>query len=387
MKAGISFSCGSNRDEGGHSLSYLFEPLNLRNLTLPNRIAVSPMCQYSAQDGLANDWHLVHLGGFAQGGAGLVLTEATAVLPEGRITADDLGLWSDGQIEPLRRICRFINAQGAAAGIQLAHAGRKASTRKPWAGQPGTVPLGEGGWNTVGPSAIAFDPQHQAPAALGQEQTGEVVQAFVQAALRARTAGFQVVELHAAHGYLLHQFLSPLSNQRQDSYGGSFENRIRLLLEVTTAVRSVWPEDLPLLVRLSATDWVDGGWNPDETVELSRRLKPLGVDLVDVSSGGTAASAKVPVGPGYQTRFAERVRQEAGIPSSAVGMITQPAQAEHILRTGQADLVMLGRELLRDPRWPLHAAEVLGDRDVPWPAQYLRAAHASTPIRPALGKG
>ena len=321
-----------------------------------------------------------------KGGAWLILTEATAVLPEGRITAEDLGLWSDGQIEPLRRIRHFINAQGAAAGIQLAHAGRKANTRKPWAGEPGTVPISEGGWNTVGPSAIAFDPQHQAPAALGGEQIGEVVNAFIQAAQRALKAGFQVVEIHGAHGYLLHQFLSPLSNQGQDCYGGTFENRIRLLLEVTNAVRSVWPEDLPLLVRLSATDWVDGGWNADETVELARLLKPLGVDLIDVSSGGTSASAKMPVGPGYQTRFAERVRQEAGIPSSAVGMITQPAQAEHVLRTGQADLVMLGRALLRDPRWPLHAAEVLGDHNVPWPAQYLRAAHATTPIRHPLRK-
>ena len=366
-------------------MSCLFEPMILRHVTLPNRIVVSPMCQYSALDGLANDWHLVHLGGLAQGGAGLVLTEATAVLPEGRITAEDLGLWADGQIEPLRRIRHFINAQGAAAGIQLAHAGRKASTRKPWEGVPGTVPIGEGGWSTVGPSAIAFDPQHQAPAALSGEQIGAVVKAFIQAAQRALHAGFQVVELHAAHGYLLHQFLSPLSNQRQDCYGGSFENRIRLLLEVTTAVRTVWPEELPLLVRLSATDWVEGGWNPDETVALARRLKPQGVDLIDVSSGGTAAGARVPVGPGYQTRFAERVRQEAGIPSGAVGMITQPAQAEHILRTGQADLVMLGRELLRDPRWPLHAAEVLGDGNVPWPAPYLRAAHAATPRRHALG--
>jgi 2,4-dienoyl-CoA reductase-like NADH-dependent reductase (Old Yellow Enzyme family) len=368
-------------------LSYLFEPLDLRNVTLPNRIVVSPMCQYSAQDGLANDWHLVHLGGLAQGGAGLVLTEATAVLPEGRITAEDLGLWSDGQIEPLRRVRHFINAQGAAAGIQLAHAGRKASTSRPWAGKPGTVPLGEGGWNTVGPSPIAFDSQHRAPSALDGEQIGHVVGAFVQAARRALAAGFQVVEIHAAHGYLLHQFLSPLSNQRQDAYGGSFDNRIRLLLEVTTAVRTVWPEDLPLLVRLSATDWVDAGWNPDETVELARRLKPLGVDLIDVSSGGTAATAKMPVGPGYQTRFAERVKQEAGMPSSAVGMITQPAQAEHILRTGQADLVLLGRELLRDPRWPLHAAEVLGESKVSWPAPYLRAAHATTPIRPFFTKG
>ena len=365
-------------------MSCLFEPLSLRNVTLPNRIAVSPMCQYSAQDGLAGDWHLVHLGGLAQGGAGLVLTEATAVLPEGRITARDLGLWADGQVEPLRRIRHFINAQGAAAGIQLAHAGRKANTREPWAGQPGSVPSREGGWTTVGPSAIAFDPQHQPPAALDDAQIAAVVEAFVQAARRALAAGFQLVEIHAAHGYLLHQFLSPLSNQREDCYGGRFENRIRLLLEVTTAVRSVWPGDLPLLVRLSATDWLEGGWSPDETVELARRLKPLGVDLIDVSSGGTSASAVVPVGPGYQTRFAERVRQEAGIPSSAVGMITQPAQAEHILRTGQADLVMLGRELLRDPRWPLHAAAALGDAGVPWPAPYLRAAHAATPIRPAL---
>jgi 2,4-dienoyl-CoA reductase-like NADH-dependent reductase (Old Yellow Enzyme family) len=361
-------------------MSYLFEPLTLRKLTLPNRIAVSPMCQYSAKDGLANDWHLVHLGGFAMGGAGLVLTEATAVQPQGRITGADLGLWSDEQIEPLRRITQFIKAQGAVAGIQLAHAGRKASTWKPWAGKAGSVPLAEGGWTPVAPSPIPFDPQHLTPTALSVEQIQEVVAAFADAARRALAAGFQVAELHAAHGYLLHQFLSPLSNQRQDGYGGGFEQRIRLLLEVTTAVRAVWPEDLPLLVRVSATDWVEGGWNADETVELARRLKPLGADLIDVSSGGSAPHAKVPLGPGYQTLFAERVRHESGIPSSAVGMITQPAQAEHVLRTGQADLIMLGRELLRDPHWPLHAAALLGDTRVPWPAQYVRAAAAGTPI-------
>jgi 2,4-dienoyl-CoA reductase-like NADH-dependent reductase (Old Yellow Enzyme family) len=362
-------------------MSRLFEPLHLRTLVLPNRIAVSPMCQYSARDGLANDWHLVHLGGFAVGGAGLVMTEATAVQPQGRISAEDLGLWSDHQIEPLRRISRFINAQGAVAGIQLAHAGRKANTRKPGSAQPGTVPLSEGGWNTVAPSEIPFDPQHRDPAALAGEQIREVVQAFAAAAERALTAGFQVAEIHAAHGYLMHQFLSPLSNQRLDLYGGSFENRIRMLLEVTAAVRSVWPEVLPLFVRVSATDWVEGGWNVDETVELARRLRPLGVDLIDVSSGGTAPHAKIPLGPGYQTGFAQQVRQGAGIPSSAVGLITQPAQAEHILRTGQADLIMLGRELLRDPRWPLHAAAALGDGGVPWPEQYLRAAPPATPVR------
>ena len=365
-------------------MSCLFQPLSLRKLVLPNRIAVSPMCQYSAVDGLAMDWHLVHLGGLARGGSGLVFTEATAVQPEGRITADDLGLWSDDQTGPLRRICSFIHAQGAAAGIQLAHAGRKAGTRKPWAGQPGSVPLAEGGWPTVGPSALAFDDLHRAPEALEPEQLREVVEAFARAADRARTAGFQVVEVHAAHGYLLHQFLSPLSNRRTDAYGGPFENRIRLLLEVTTAVRAVWPEDLPVFVRLSATDWLEGGWTPEETVAVARRLKDLGVDLIDVSSGGTSPLATMPIGPGYQTLFAQQVRQGAGLPSSAVGLITQPAQAEHILRTGQADLIMMGRELLRNPHWPLFAADQLGDVNVPWPAQYARAAHRAAPLRGPL---
>ena len=354
-------------------MSLLFEPLSLRQITLPNRIAVSPMCQYSAQEGLANDWHLVHLGSRAVGGAGLVIVEATAVLPEGRITADDLGIWSDAHVEPLHRITRFIESQGAVAGVQLAHAGRKASTWRPWLGKHGSVPIGDGGWIPVAPSAIPFDPQHTTPEALSEAQIEALVQAFVRAA-----------EVHAAHGYLLHQFLSPLSNQRRDQYGGCFENRIRLLLQVTAAVRKAWPEELPLFVRLSATDWVEDGWNPDETVELARRLKDLGVDLIDVSSGGTAANAEIPVGPGYQTEFAERVKKEAGIASGTVGMITEPVQAEHILRTGQADLILLARELLRDPYWPLHAADELRNEQMPWPPQYLRAAHRSTPPRKSL---
>ena len=362
-------------------MSQLFQPLTLRQLKLPNRIAVSPMCQYSAKAGMANDWHLVHLGSRAVGGAGLVIIEATAISPDGRISPDDLGIWSDEHVEPLRRITRFIEAQGAFAGVQLAHAGRKASTWRPWLGKHGSVPIAAGGWTPVGPSTIAFSPEHAVPTALDDAGIAGVVQAFVEAAERSLAAGFKVAEVHAAHGYLLHQFLSPLSNQRQDRYGGSFDNRIRLLLEVTAAVREVWPEELPLFVRLSATDWVDDGWNADETVELARRLREIGVDLIDVSSGGTAANADIPVGPGYQTQFAERVRKEAGIATGTVGMITEAVQAEHILRTGQADLILLARELLRDPYWPLHAAEDLRDSSVAWPAQYVRAAHRDTPIR------
>ncbi|RMH97330.1 NADH:flavin oxidoreductase/NADH oxidase [Stutzerimonas nitrititolerans] len=366
-------------------MTQLFSPLTLRQLTLPNRIAVSPMCQYSAKEGMANDWHLVHLGSRAVGGAGLVIIEATAVSANGRISPEDLGIWSDAHVEPLRRITRFIEAQGSVAGIQLAHAGRKASTWRPWLGKHGSVPIAEGGWTPVGPSSIAFDPQHAIPEMLDEAGIAAVVQAFVRGAERALAAGFKVAEVHAAHGYLLHQFLSPLSNQRQDGYGGSFENRIRLLLEVAQAVRGVWPEELPLLVRLSATDWVEDGWNSDETVELARRLKALGVDLIDVSSGGTAANAEIPVGPGYQTQFAERVRREAGIATGTVGMITEAVQAEHILRTGQADLILLARELLRDPYWPLHAAEDLRESAVAWPPQYVRAAHRDTPLRPVSG--
>ena len=361
-------------------MSLLLEPYSLRQLTFLNRIAVSPMCQYSSVDGLANDWHLVHLGSRAVGGAGLIFTEATAVTADGRITPQDLGLWNDQQIEPLQRITRFIRAQGAVAGIQLAHAGRKASTWRPWLGKQGSIKVEDGGWVPVGPSPIAFDPRHTVPTQLDESQIQDVIQAFAGAAKRALEAGFSVVEVHAAHGYLLHQFLSPLSNQRRDQYGGSFENRIRLVLQVTEAVRAVWPEELPLFVRVSATDWVEDGWNPDETVELARRLKALGVDLIDVSSGGTAANAEIPVGPGYQTRFAERVRKEACIATGTVGMITEPAQAEHILRTGQANLILLARELLRDPYWPLHADDDLGGKKATWPAQYQRATHRDQPI-------
>jgi 2,4-dienoyl-CoA reductase-like NADH-dependent reductase (Old Yellow Enzyme family) len=351
-------------------MSLLLESFTLRELTLRNRIVVSPMCQYSAQDGLANDWHLVHLGSRAVGGAGLIFTEAAAVTEDGRITPEDLGLWNDEQIAPLQRITRFITAQGAVAGIQLAHAGRKASTWRPWLGKQGSIPADQGGWTPWGPSKIAFDPKHTPPTPLDVKQIQQVVQDFVAAAKRALTAGFSVVEIHAAHGYLLHQFLSPVSNQRQDEYGGSFENRIRLTLEVTQAVRDVWPQELPLFVRVSATDWVEDGWNPDETVELAKRLK----------TGGTAANAEIPVGPGYQTRFAERVKNESWIATGTVGMITEPAQAEHILRTGQADLILLARELLRDPYWPLHADDDLNGRQATWPAQYQRATHRDQPI-------
>ena len=361
-------------------MSLLHEPYTLRQLTLRNHIAVAPMCQYSCTDGLANDWHLVHLGSRAVGGAGLIFTEAAAVTQDGRITPEDLGIWNDEQIEPLQRITRFIAAQGVVAGIQLAHAGRKASTWRPWLGKEGSIAADQGGWTPWGPSNIAFDPHHTAPKALDDAQIKEVIQAFVDAAKRALTAGFKVVEVHAAHGYLLHQFLSPLSNQRNDNYGGSFENRIRLTLEVTEAVRAVWPAEWPVFVRVSATDWVENGWTADETVELSKRLKAAGADLVDVSSGGSSPDAKIPVGPGYQTEFAGRVRSEASIATGTVGMITDPVQAETILRTGQADLILLARELLRDPYWPLGSDEALGGRQAVWPAQYQRATHRDQPI-------
>ncbi|MDD2734934.1 MAG: NADH:flavin oxidoreductase/NADH oxidase [Desulfuromonadaceae bacterium] len=359
-------------------MSHLFESLTLRGVTLPNRIAVSPMCQYSSVDGSANDWHLMHLGSRAAGGAGLVLTEAVAVTPQGRISPHDLGLWSDEQIEPLARIVRFISQRGSVAGIQLAHAGRKGSTAPPWENRGVTLTEAEGGWPIVAPSAVPYDDGCIVPTALTGEGLTEITDAFVQAARRALLAGFQVAEVHAAHGYLLHQFLSPLSNRRSDGYGGSFENRIRLLREVVIAVRNVWPDHLPLLVRISATDWVEGGWDLEQSLELVRQLLPLGVDLIDCSSGGSAPHAIVPVGPGYQTQFAERVRRETGSKTGAVGMITDPAQADHIIRSGQADLVLLARELLRDPHWPLRAARELGHL-VPWPAQYVRSAPAHTP--------
>jgi 2,4-dienoyl-CoA reductase-like NADH-dependent reductase (Old Yellow Enzyme family) len=320
----------------------------------------------------------MHLGSRAAGGAGLVLTEAVAVTPQGRISPHDLGLWSDELIEPLARIVRFISQRGSVAGIQLAHAGRKGSTSPPWENRGVTLTEAEGGWPIVAPSAVPYDDGCTMPAALTAAGLTEITAAFVQAARRALLAGFQVAEVHAAHGYLLHQFLSPLSNRRSDAYGGSFENRIRLLREVVTAVRNVWPDHLPLLVRISATDWVEGGWDLEQSLELVRQLIPLGVDLIDCSSGGSAPHAKVPVGPGYQTQFAEQIRRETGSRTGAVGMITDPAQADHIIRSGQADLVLLARELLRDPQWPLRAARELGQL-VPWPAQYVRSAPAHTP--------
>jgi 2,4-dienoyl-CoA reductase-like NADH-dependent reductase (Old Yellow Enzyme family) len=351
---------------------HLFSPLALRSVTLRNRIAVSPMCQYSATDGRATDWHLVHLGARAVGGAGLVLAEATAVEARGRISPADLGLWDDAQIEPLARVVRFVESQGAASGVQLAHAGRKASVRAPW--DAGGAPLapGEGGWTIVAPSAVPFADGYATPHALEAAELAGIVRAFAAAARRAAAAGFRTIEVHAAHGYLLHQFLSPLSNRRTDAFGGSFENRTRLVREVVSAVRAQWPDELPLLVRISATDWAEGGWDVEQSVALARVLGTLGVDLVDVSSGGLVASAKVPAGPGYQTPFAERIRREAGIATGAVGMITAPEQADHVIRSGQADLVLLAREMLRDPHFPLRAARALG-HEGPWPTQYLRA--------------
>ncbi|MCM2249106.1 MAG: NADH:flavin oxidoreductase/NADH oxidase [Geothrix sp.] len=363
-------------------MSRLFTPLTLRGLTLPNRIAASPMCQYQAQDGLVNDWHLVHYGGLAQGGAGLVFTEAAAVLPEGRISPEDLGIWNHAQAEALAPVVRFIASQGAVPGIQLAHAGRKASNPAPWKGS-GSLPASQGGWTPAAPSALPFDEGWTVPTALDEPGILAVIEAFMDAARRAVAAGFRVIEVHAAHGYLLHQFLSPLSNHRTDAYGGSFANRTRLVREVVGALRQILPEELPLFVRISATDWVEGGWTLDQSVALARELKALGVDLVDCSSGGLAPRAEIPLGPGYQVPFAARLRAEADLPTGAVGLITEPEQAEAILAQASADLVLLGRELLRDPRWPLRAAKALGV-EVPWPASYLRAARGSVPTRQAL---
>jgi 2,4-dienoyl-CoA reductase-like NADH-dependent reductase (Old Yellow Enzyme family) len=360
----------------------LFDPLTIRDLTLPNRIMVSPMCEYSSINGFANDWHLVHLGSRAVGGAGVIMTEAAAVAPEGRISPEDLGIWSDDHVEFLSRITRFIHSQGSVAAIQLAHAGRKASTYRPWDGD-GAVPEEAGGWkNVVAPSAIPFAENFPMPQALTHDGIQAVVKAFAQAAGRALKAGFRVVEIHAAHGYLISEFLSPLANRRTDQYGGSFDNRIRLLLEVVRAVRESWPEGSPLFVRISATDWAEGGWTLDDSVELARHLKKSGVDLVDCSSGGNVPPTQIPVGPGYQTAFAERIRREANILTGAVGMITAPAQADHIIRTGQADLAIIAREFLRDPYWPLRAARELGC-PVPWPVQYVRAAPHGTKARDA----
>jgi 2,4-dienoyl-CoA reductase-like NADH-dependent reductase (Old Yellow Enzyme family) len=356
-------------------VSQLFSPITLRDVTFRNRVWVAPMCQYSAVDGVPNDWHLVHLGSFARGGAGLVLTEATAVVPEGRISPEDTGIWNDEQQAAWSRIVDFVHGQGAKAGMQLAHAGRKGSTFSGFTGRTGGVPDEEGGWTPVGPSATAF-PGLRDPEALDASGIRAVVTAFGDAAERALAAGFDVLEIHGAHGYLLHEFLSPLSNERTDEYGGSFENRVRLLLEVVAEVRGRVPAGTPVVVRLSATDWTEGGWDDDQTVRLAGLLAEAGVDLVDTSTGGNVP-ARIPVGPGYQVPFARRVRTEAGIPSGAVGLITDPKQAEDIIADGSADVVLLARELLREPHWPLRAAAELGvddeDQAALWPVQYQRA--------------
>lgn len=354
------------------TMSQLFSPLQIKDVTFKNRIAVSPMCQYSSQDGFANDWHLVHLGSKAVGGAGLILLEATGVSPEARITPDDLGIWKEDHLPELKRIVSFLKSQGAVPGIQLAHAGRKASHRSPWKGGTALHPGEEGAWTTVAPSALAFQEGGITPQALDEAGIQKVKDDFRAAAARSLEAGFQVVEIHAAHGYLLHQFYSPLSNHRTDQYGGSFDNRIRLLLEVVQSVQEVWPPHLPLLVRLSATDWTQGGWTVGDSVELVRRLKAQGVDLIDTSTGGNVPTAQIPAGPNYQVPFAEQIRKEAHILTGAVGIITQPGQAEEIIASGKADLVLIAREFLRDPHFPLHAAKALGV-DVAWPVQYERA--------------
>jgi 2,4-dienoyl-CoA reductase-like NADH-dependent reductase (Old Yellow Enzyme family) len=352
-------------------MSRLFSPLQLRSLSFRNRIFVSPMCQYSSRDGFPTDWHLVHLGSRAVGGAGLVMVEATAVSPEGRISPDDSGIWSDTHGEAFAPIARFIRSQGAVAGIQLAHAGRKASTDLPW---QGGGPLGpdQRGWQPVAPSPLPFSKGHPVPREATTADLDVIREQFMAATRRAMKAGFQVVEVHMAHGYLLHEFLSPLSNLRRDDYGGGLGNRMRFPLGITRAVRDVWPQDLPVFVRISATDWVEGGWDLDQSLELCRKLKEQGIDLIDCSSGGLVDYAVVPVGPGYQTPFSTAVRREVGMATGAVGLITDPVQAEQIVATGLADAVFLARQMLRNPYWPLEAAKAL-KADIPWPVQYLRA--------------
>jgi 2,4-dienoyl-CoA reductase-like NADH-dependent reductase (Old Yellow Enzyme family) len=355
-------------------MPHLFEPLTVKSVTLRNRIGVSPMCMYSSDDGVANDWHLVHLGARAAGGAGVVIAEATAVSPEGRISPKDAGIWGDQHVEPIARINRFIRSQGAVPGIQLAHAGRKASSAVPWEGGDYVSPE-KGGWEPIGPSPLAFgDGLERTPREMTRDDIARVQRDFVAAAQRALAAGVEWLELHGAHGYLAHEFLSPLANRRTDQYGGTFENRIRFVLELTRAVRAVWPDRLPLTVRISATDWVEGGWTLEESIALAKRLKAEGVDLIDVSSGGNAAHAKIPVGAGYQVPFAARIRREAVIATGTVGMITDPMQADQIVRNGEADLVLMAREFLRDPNWPLRAARALHVKPLPEPPkQYQRA--------------
>ena len=359
-------------DKNSTSAPHLFQPLTIRSVTLRNRVGVSPMCQYSADDGVANDWHFVHLGSRAVGGAGLVIVEATAVAPEGRITPGCLGLWGEKHVEPLARIAKFIKEHGAVAGIQIAHAGRKASADLPWQGGAHLAEA-QGGWETIAPSAIAFgDYLPKVPRAMTEADIVRVQGDFVATAKRALTAGFEWLELHAAHGYLFSEFLSPLVNHRTDKYGGSFENRIRLLLDTTRAVRKVWPEHLPLAVRISAIDWKEGGWDIEDSIALAKLLKAKGVDLMDCSSGGVVPDAKIKVEPGYQVPFAEKIRHGANIATAAVGFITEPEQADEIVRSGKADVVLLARQMLVDPYWPAHAAKALGQKIAP-PNQYLRA--------------
>lgn len=351
-------------------MSLLFSPLTIKNITLKNRLIVSPMCQYSAVDGFANDWHLVHLGSRAVGGAALIIQEATAVSAEGRITSGDLGIYLDGHIPYLKRINEFIHDNGAFSGIQLAHAGRKASFDVPWLTAK-QIKKANGGWEAVAPSAIPFHEGDEAPVSLSLEAIAKIKVDFKAAALRSVQAGYDVIEIHAAHGYLLHEFFSPLSNQRTDQYGGSFENRIRILLEVIECIQEVWPAENPLFVRISATDWAEGGWSPEESVKLSGVLKEKGVDLVDCSSGGNISYQKIPLSPGYQVGFAEAIKKETGILTGAVGLIDEAQQAEDILQEGKADVILMAREFLRDAYFPLHAAGVLGD-EVKWPVQYAR---------------
>jgi 2,4-dienoyl-CoA reductase-like NADH-dependent reductase (Old Yellow Enzyme family) len=352
-------------------MSKLFSSLDLRGITLKNRIALSPMCQYSCNDGMVSDWHMVHLGTRAIGGAALILTEATAVAPEGRISPDDAGIWNDEQTEAFKKITDFIISAHAVPGIQLAHAGRKASTYAPGKGD-GEVKPQDGGWQTLAPSAVRFSETFPKPKEMTKRDISNVVDQFQKAAERSMRAGFQVIEIHAAHGYLLHEFLSPISNRRTDEYGGSFDNRIRLPLEVLSAIRTIVPDSFPLIVRISSTDWFVGGWDMEQTIQLAHKLKEAGADLIDASSGGNVAHARIPIGPGYQVPLAERIKRESGMMTGAVGLITSAEQAEQIIALDQADIVLLARELLRNPYWPLAAARRL-KADIEWPKQYLRA--------------
>lgn len=352
-------------------MAVLFSPLRIKEIEFRNRLTVSPMCQYTAIGGFANEWHLVHYGSRAVGGAGLIIQEATAVSPEGRITPGDLGLYSDAHMEKLKVITAFTEAHGAVPGIQLAHAGRKASCAKPWDGGK-QLTVSEGGWQTMAPSPLSFNDTDSIPHMLDMAGIKKIIADFSSATRRALDCGYKVLEIHAAHGYLIHEFLSPLSNKRTDNYGGSYENRIRLLMEITRAVKTIWPENLPLFVRISATDWAEGGWDIDEAAELAQQLRNEGVDLIDCSSGGLVPYAKIPFVPGYQVPFSERIRKETGILTGTVGLITSARQAEDILENGQADLILIARESLREPYFALKAARELGD-DISWPDQYLRA--------------